>query len=375
MDRDVHRIHAWIQAVYQDRRFHGEPPGGYARGAAAAAGGSSTASEVRRQTGLRWPCRGRGCCHCARPVSHAVASSWVRWPVTECPRAAGAAAPCCPRRLQGREVVVRPLSEVLGSDTPKLKVQGSGNLERTVSAVSSSAGCAAAAADLAPAAAAGILLAPGHCPKAAMPACVCFMGRVPAAALAACSPWSASMPAGPAPHPPRQPTAAAAAQQPGGSTWWMSPPPSLPSQRHLAQRLQQEQQRRPGTLSATPARRHQQRAAARELQQRQQRRQAKGAPPAPPRLRLGKPRGPSLATLLPLQPRSSSSLQPRQQPQPHLLRLAGRHLGMGHPSLLQHLQLRPPPPQQQPRLPAAAAPASLRHASRCGVPAGQKCPW
>jgi hypothetical protein len=150
---------------------------------------------------------------------------------------------CCLCCLQGREVVVRPLSEVLGSDTPKLNVQGSGNLERTVSAVSSSAGCAAAAAALAPAAAAGILLASGHRPQAAMRACVCLVGRrvpaaalavrpqaamqacvcvvgrrVPAAAHAAGSSWSASMPAGPAPHPPRQPTAAAAAQWPGGST-------------------------------------------------------------------------------------------------------------------------------------------------------------
>jgi hypothetical protein len=37
--------------------------------------------------------------------------------------------------------MVRPLSEVLGSDTPKLHVQGSSSvLERSISTVSSSAG-------------------------------------------------------------------------------------------------------------------------------------------------------------------------------------------------------------------------------------------
>lgn len=47
-----------------------------------------------------------------------------------------------PSLLQGREPAVRPMSDVLGSETPKLKVQGSANLERSVSAISSSAGCA-----------------------------------------------------------------------------------------------------------------------------------------------------------------------------------------------------------------------------------------
>ena len=61
VDRDVHRVHAWIQAVYQDRRFHGEPPGGYARGAAAAAGSSSSAaSEVRWLAGWLRGCPAGG---------------------------------------------------------------------------------------------------------------------------------------------------------------------------------------------------------------------------------------------------------------------------------------------------------------------------
>lgn len=55
---------------------------------------------------------------------------------------------CYMRRLlpaapawQGHEPVVRPLSEVLGSDAPRLHVQGSGSgLERSISAVSSTAG-------------------------------------------------------------------------------------------------------------------------------------------------------------------------------------------------------------------------------------------
>ena len=74
VDRDVHRIHAWIQAVYQDRRFHGEPPGGYALGGApAAAGGSSTASEVRQRRGLWLPCgMDARCCCCAQRVPHGV---------------------------------------------------------------------------------------------------------------------------------------------------------------------------------------------------------------------------------------------------------------------------------------------------------------
>lgn len=42
--------------------------------------------------------------------------------------------------VQGHEHVVKQMSDVLGSDTPKLKVQGSSNLERSISAVSSSAG-------------------------------------------------------------------------------------------------------------------------------------------------------------------------------------------------------------------------------------------
>lgn len=35
---------------------------------------------------------------------------------------------------------MRPLHEVLGSDTPKLQVQHSGSIQRSVSAASSSAG-------------------------------------------------------------------------------------------------------------------------------------------------------------------------------------------------------------------------------------------
>lgn len=46
---------------------------------------------------------------------------------------------CLPR--QGHEPVMRPLSEVLGSDAPRLQVQGSSSgLERSISAVSSTAG-------------------------------------------------------------------------------------------------------------------------------------------------------------------------------------------------------------------------------------------
>ena len=46
---------------------------------------------------------------------------------------------CLP--CQGHEPVMRPLSEVLGSDAPRLQVQGSSSgLERSISAVSSTAG-------------------------------------------------------------------------------------------------------------------------------------------------------------------------------------------------------------------------------------------
>ncbi|EFN54525.1 hypothetical protein CHLNCDRAFT_135266 [Chlorella variabilis] len=87
VDRDVHRIHTWISAIYQDRRFYAEPTGGWAPGTGAMSAAGSSISE-------------------------------------------------------GREPAVRPMSDVLGSETPKLKVQGSANLERSVSAISSSAGCA-----------------------------------------------------------------------------------------------------------------------------------------------------------------------------------------------------------------------------------------
>lgn len=49
VDRDVHRIHAWIAAAYQDRRWFAEPAGGWAPGASGTAAhkGSTTSTEVR----------------------------------------------------------------------------------------------------------------------------------------------------------------------------------------------------------------------------------------------------------------------------------------------------------------------------------------
>ncbi|KAL4853917.1 putative ADP-ribosylation factor GTPase-activating protein AGD14 [Chlorella vulgaris] len=86
VDRDVRRINTWITAVYQDRRFYGEPAGGWVAGSSGAVSAANSSTS------------------------------------------------------EGREPAVRPMSDVLGSDTPKLSVQGSGNLERTISTVSSTAG-------------------------------------------------------------------------------------------------------------------------------------------------------------------------------------------------------------------------------------------
>ena len=47
VDREAQRIHSWIQAVYQDRRFFAEPPGGFRPA-------SSTASEVRQAVPGGW---------------------------------------------------------------------------------------------------------------------------------------------------------------------------------------------------------------------------------------------------------------------------------------------------------------------------------
>ena len=47
VDRDVHRIHTWISAIYQDRRFYAEPTGGWAPGTGAMSAAGSSISEVR----------------------------------------------------------------------------------------------------------------------------------------------------------------------------------------------------------------------------------------------------------------------------------------------------------------------------------------
>jgi hypothetical protein len=198
VDRDVHRINTWIGAVYQDRKFYGEPAGGWTPTPGGAASTTST---------------------------------------------------------EGHEPVVRPLSEVLGSDAPRLQVQGStSGLERSISAVSSTAGAttpskaaAVAAANGAAAGAAapsGLLdLSSPKSAKAAAPAA--------AAASAAWDPFGEHSPAAAAAS--GSPAAAHSAAAPAAEAGWAAfgDAPASPVQRQ--QQQQQQQQQQPATAAAAPA--------------------------------------------------------------------------------------------------------------------------
>ena len=125
MDRDPQRIHAWIQAVYEERRFHAPDQPTVAAAAGVSGGASATVGgggEVRTHRFALMHIR-----------THSPAGARVPFLCTACP-------PCFSRALQAAgEVAVTPLSDVLGSDTPKLKVSGgvgveAAGLERSVSA-------------------------------------------------------------------------------------------------------------------------------------------------------------------------------------------------------------------------------------------------
>lgn len=140
VDRDVHRIHAWIAAAYQDKRWFAEPAGGWTPGAAAAArapAGTSSSTEVRG-----WADECKLCCLRSRVALQSCCCSCC-WLLAGC-TPSHSFTPRCLRHAppQGHEPAVRPLSEVLGGEAPRLQVQGSpsGHLERSISAVSSSAG-------------------------------------------------------------------------------------------------------------------------------------------------------------------------------------------------------------------------------------------
>ncbi|KAL4447839.1 hypothetical protein ABPG75_005058 [Micractinium tetrahymenae] len=175
VEREAPRIQAWITAVYQDRRFYAEPaswaPSSSGAGTPSrSAAGSTTASEAG-------------------------------------------------------EPSMRPLHEVLGSDTPKLQVQHSGDsrhLERAASAASSSAGAATPTRSAtAPPPAAGtaaareLNLLDASSPKSAKSA-----PPPAAAAPAAWDPFGAASPtAAAAPAPAAPPAAAAPAAQAGWASF------------------------------------------------------------------------------------------------------------------------------------------------------------